>query len=174
VSGTLADDSLASAGQLRLTWLRFKRHRLAFISLFVVALFYLVAIFADFLAINDPHAVDARRGYLPPQVVHIFGDSGFNPHVDGMTGKRDMKTFKQVYVPDPNKKLPVTWFAHGYRYEMLGLFETDRHLLGLVSPEPLNGSTFWAPTPWAATCFLASWSRHGFRCRLASPASPSA
>ena len=123
MSGTLADDSLASAGQLRLTWLRFKRHRLAFISLFVVALFYLVAIFADFLAINDPHAVDARRGYLPPQAVHFFDANGFNPHVSGMIGKRDLKTFKQVFVPDPNKKLAVTLFAHGYTYDLFGLFE---------------------------------------------------
>jgi len=67
MSGSLADDRLANAGQLKLTWLRFKRHKLALISLFVVALFYLVAIFADFLAINDPHATDARRGYLPPK-----------------------------------------------------------------------------------------------------------
>lgn len=139
MSGTLVDDSLASAGQLRLTWLRFKRHKLAFISLFVVVLFYLVAIFADFLAINDPHAVDARRGYLPPQAVHIFDGSGFNPHVDGMTGKRDMKTFKQVYVPDPNKKLSVILFAHGYRYDLFGLFETDRHLLGLATAQSLDG-----------------------------------
>jgi len=139
VGGTLADDSLASAGQLRLTWLRFRRHKLAYVSLFIVVLFYLVAIFADFLAINDPHAVDARRGYLPPQAVHLFDANGFNPHVDGMTGRRDLKTFRQVYVPDPNKKLPVTLFARGYPYELFGLFETDRHLLGLVTPEPLDG-----------------------------------
>ncbi len=139
ISGGLTDDSLASAGQLRLTWLRFRRHKLAFISLFIVVLFYLVAIFADFLAINDPHAVDARRGYLPPQAVVLFDGGGFNPHVSGMIGKRDLKTFKQVFVPDPNKKLKVTLFAHGYTYELFGLFETDRHLLGLESPEALNG-----------------------------------
>ena len=134
---SLTDGSLASAGQLRLTWLRFKRHRLAFISLFIVILFYMVAIFADFLAINDPHAVDARRGYLPPQTVHVF--SGSAPYVNGMKGARDLKTFKQVYVPDPNKKLPVTLFAHGYTYDLFGLFETDRHLIGLSSPDPLDG-----------------------------------
>jgi len=40
--------------------------------------------------------------------------------------QRDLKTFKQVYVPDPNKQLPVTLFAHGYSYELFGLFEDDR------------------------------------------------
>ena len=103
ISGGLTDDSLASAGQLRLTWLRFKRHRLAFISLFIVALFYLVAIFADFLAINDPHAVDARRGYLPPQAVQLFDSGGFNPYVNGMTvsGKAG---FAPAYLVNPQVK----------------------------------------------------------------------
>jgi peptide/nickel transport system permease protein len=139
MSDALADDRLATAGQLKLTWLRFKRHKLALISLSIVVLFYLVAIFADFLAINDAHATDARRGYLPPQMVHLFDAGTFRPHVSGMKGTRDMKTFKQVYVPDPAKKLAVTLFAHGYSYELFGLFPTDRHLIGLVSPQPIDG-----------------------------------
>jgi peptide/nickel transport system permease protein len=150
MSGSLADDSLASAGQLRLTWLRFKQHRLAFVSLFIVILFYLVAIFADFLAINNPHAVDARRGYLPPQAVHFFDSDGMNPHVIGMKGQRDMKTFKQVYVPDPDKRLSITLFARGYEYELFGLIPTDRHLIGLVNPETLDGIYLLGT---AATCF---------------------
>jgi len=139
IDGGLNDDGLATAGQLRLTWLRFKRHKLAFVSLFIVMMFYMVAIFADFLAINDPHAIDARRGYLPPQAVQLFDGNGFNPHVSGMIGKRDLKTFKQVFVPDPKKQLPVTLFAHGYAYGLFGLFETDIHLLGLATSDPLDG-----------------------------------
>ena len=109
MSGSLSDASLASAGQLRLTWLRFKRHKLALVSLFIVALFYLVAVFADFLAINDPHAVDARRGYLPPQAVHFFNSDGFNPYVNGMTGSNGIgRPSNRSTCPDPNKKLPVT------------------------------------------------------------------
>ena len=45
-------------------------------------LFYLVAVFADFLAYADPHATDARRGYIPPQSIHWFdGDGSFRPYV---------------------------------------------------------------------------------------------
>ena len=44
------EDRFAEATQWQLTWWRFKRHKLALISLFLVALFYLVAILADFLA----------------------------------------------------------------------------------------------------------------------------
>ena len=47
MSGSLADERLAQAGQLALTWWRFKRHKLALISLFVVAFFYSIAAFAE-------------------------------------------------------------------------------------------------------------------------------
>ena len=100
-------DRFAEATQLQLTWWRFRRHRLAVISLVVVVLFYLVAAFADFLAINDPHATEARRSFIPPQAIHFFDDSGFNPHVYGLRGVRDRQTFQLVYTPDPNRKLPV-------------------------------------------------------------------
>ena len=40
------DDRLSQASQLQLTWWRFRRHRLAVISLAIVALFYLGAVFA--------------------------------------------------------------------------------------------------------------------------------
>ena len=34
----------------RLTWRRFRRHRIALVSLWVIILLYLIAAFADFLA----------------------------------------------------------------------------------------------------------------------------
>ena len=41
-------------------------------------------------------------------------------------------TFKRVYTPDPAKKLPVTLFARGFEYRLLGLIPTDRHLFGVA------------------------------------------
>ncbi len=139
MSGSLADERLAQAGQLRLTWWRFKRHKLAVVSLFIVILFYMVAIFADFLAISDPHATDARRSYIPPQGINLFDNGSFSPHVSGLKGVRDMKTFKLVYTPDPTRKLPVQFFARGYQYNLFGLIPTDRHLLGISGGTPVDG-----------------------------------
>jgi peptide/nickel transport system permease protein len=139
MSASLADDRLAQATQLQLTWWRFCRHKLALVSLGVVALFYLIAIFADFLAIADPHATDARRGFIPPQGIHLFADGAFSLHVTGLKGTRDMKTFKLAYIPDPTRKLPVTFFARGYEYNLFGLIPTDRHILGVVGGQPVDG-----------------------------------
>ncbi len=139
MSSAVTDDRLGQATQLRLTWWRFCRHRLAVISLVVVALFYLIALFADFLAIADPHATDARRSFIPPQGIHLFDETGFNPHVSGLKGVRDLKTFKLAYTPDPARKLSITLFPHGYAYNLFGIIPTDRHLLGIAGGEPVDG-----------------------------------
>jgi peptide/nickel transport system permease protein len=137
--GAVAEARFAQATQLQLTWWRFRRHKLAMVSLVVVALFYSVAVFADFLATSDPHATDARRSFIPPQGIHLFDDSGFNPHVYGLRGVRDPRSFKLAYTPDPARKLPVRLFAQGYSYHLLGLFETDIHLLGLEGGTRTDG-----------------------------------
>jgi peptide/nickel transport system permease protein len=86
-----SDDRLAQATQLQLTWWRFRRHKLAVVSLVIVALFYLGAVFADFLAVVDPHATDARRSFIPPQMISLFDNGAFAPHVSGLKGVRDPK-----------------------------------------------------------------------------------
>lgn len=131
---------IAQAGQLQLTWWRFRKHKLALAGGIVLIVFYMIAFFADFLSINDPHATAASRSFIPPQAIHFFDENGFNPHVYGLTGKRDLSTFKIVYQPDPERKLPVTLFAEGYTYHLFGLFETNRHILGLADPEAATGA----------------------------------
>lgn len=134
-----AEARYAEATQLQLTWWRFRRHKLAVVSLFVIVLFYGVAIFADFLATSDPHATDARRSFIPPQGIHLFDENGFNPHVYGLRGVRNPRTFQLSYSPDPARKLPVRLFVRGYTYNLLGLFETDIHLFGIEGGRPGEG-----------------------------------
>jgi peptide/nickel transport system permease protein len=55
-------------------------------------------------------------------------------YVNGVSGARDLKTFKKIYVNDPEVKIPVRLFARGYEYKFLGLIRTDRHLLGVSAP----------------------------------------
>ncbi len=131
-----AEARYAQATQLQLTWWRFRKHKLALISMVVIVLFYLVAIFADFLATTDPQATDARRSFIPPQGIHFFDENGFNPHVYGLRGVRNPRTFQLVYTPDPTRKLPVRMFVRGYTHNLLGLFETDIHLFGVDGARP--------------------------------------
>lgn len=134
-----AEAKVAVASQLQLTWWRFRRHKLAVWSGVVVALFYLVAIFADFLATIDPHDTDAKRSYIPPQAIHWFDEGRFAPHVYGLKGVRDPRTFKVIYTPDPNERRYLGLFVRGYGYNLFGFIPTERHLLGVTNGRPQDG-----------------------------------
>jgi len=67
---SLAEQRVAVATQWQLIWWRFRKHKLALGSTFVLAVFYLVVLFADFFAYADPHASDAQRSLIEPQSIH--------------------------------------------------------------------------------------------------------
>ena len=133
------EERFAVASQLQLTWWRFRRHRVAVVSGVVVILFYLVVIFADFLAYADPHDTDAKRSHIPPQGIHLFDNGAFRPFVYGLKQTRDPRTFKISYAPANDRPVPVTFFAHGYPYKLFGIIPTDRHLIGLENAQPGDG-----------------------------------
>ena len=134
------EETIASASQAKLIWWRFRKHKLAVASLVIVVLFYLMAAFADFLAVTDPHASDSRRSYIPPSSIHWFdADGSFRPHVLGLRQQRDMQTFRLVYRPDPERKLPIVLFAEGFEYRLFGLFSTNRHLIGIDGARGAEG-----------------------------------
>ncbi len=136
-ASSAAEEKVAVATELQLTWWRFKKHKVALVSGVIVALFYVVALLADFLAVTDPHATAAGRSYIPPQRIHWFdADGGLRPFVLALKGKRDLKTFKLISVPEPADKRYLKLFAAGYPYRFLGLFATDRHLIGLDRGSP--------------------------------------
>lgn len=71
-----AKDSVSKGkSPMRIAWRRFRGNGLAVGALYVIAVFYLVAILAPILAPFDPAAIQdvmATR-YLPPSLTHLFG-----------------------------------------------------------------------------------------------------
>ncbi len=109
---------------------RFLRHRLATVSAVIVALFYLVVVFADFLAYSDPTASNAQRALVPPQEIFFFADGRFYPHVLALKRSRNSETFGVEYVVDDSKRIRVGLFVEGYEYKLFGIIPTRTHLLG--------------------------------------------
>ncbi len=136
---TDAEERVSVATQWQLMWWRFKQHRLGLFSAVVIILYYLVVLFADFLAYVDPAQSEALRSLIAPQPIHWFDNGQFRPHVYALAGKRDPLTFKRVYEPDPEQKIPVTLFARGFEYKLLGVIPTDVHLIGLEGAPPEEG-----------------------------------
>jgi peptide/nickel transport system permease protein len=102
------------------------------VSAAIVLVFYVVAAFADFISYSEPFDTLAARSYIPPQPIHLFdADGHFHPQVYALKGKRDLRTFKLSYAPDPSDPRDLALFAHGYPYRLFGLFPTDIHLFGV-------------------------------------------
>jgi peptide/nickel transport system permease protein len=120
------------ASQWQLMWWKFKRHRLAVFGLIIVVAYYGIAIFADFFAPQSTSTYIAEYVYAPPQTIHFFRDGQFAPYVNGYTFERDPVSFKKIFSIDETTIIPIGLFVHGEPYKLLGLFETDIHLIGAL------------------------------------------
>lgn len=130
-------DRAAVASQWQLIWWAFKRHKLAMISLWITVAMYIVALVPGFFAINDPVAQNARATFSPPQRVHLIDTSnGFSigPYFHPMKLTRDPQTLAAIFVEDTTKKIPVHFFGRGYEYSVLGLFNSNVHLIASGDP----------------------------------------
>ena len=122
------------ASQWRLIWLTFRRHKLAMTGLVIVSLFYLIAIFAEFLAPFAPNQTSSANIFHPPQALHFIDaseDGGWRirPYVTGMVFKRDPFTLQTTYTANPDKKIYINIFGKGEAYELWGLIPMERHLI---------------------------------------------
>lgn len=118
------------ASQWQLMWWKFRRHHLAVFGLIIVILFYLMAIFAEFVAPQSERTYIAEYAYAPPQQIHLFRDGRFAPFVYGYSFERDPVSFKKIFAVDEETVVPLGLFVRGESYEVFGLFETDIHLFG--------------------------------------------
>ena len=125
-------DQIYTASQWQLIRKRFRRHKLAMGALVILIVLYILAIFAHFFSPHDPNKRSLAYRQAPPQKLHFFDEDGFNfrPYVYPLTSQIDLATFQNVYREDRRKKYPVYFFVRGYKYSLLGLWESDLHLFG--------------------------------------------
>ncbi|MBN1284530.1 MAG: ABC transporter permease [Anaerolineae bacterium] len=130
----IEDEKIAVASPRQLMWWKFRKHRVAVASAVVLVIFYLLALFADFLTFYDPNAYNSDFKFVPPQSITFIdaeGNFSLRPGVSGLISKRDPETLRITYETDPTRWYPIHFFVKGYSYKLLGLIETDVHLFGL-------------------------------------------
>lgn len=118
--------------QWRLMWRKFKRSKTAIIGGIFVLLFYLSALFANFLA---PYGGDQRFTdylYAPPQALHFDFQNGL--YVVKLQKHFDPDTLRITYTTDDNQKFPIHFFVHDSAYKLAGLIDGDVHLFGTNDP----------------------------------------
>ncbi|MBN1346945.1 MAG: ABC transporter permease [Phycisphaerae bacterium] len=132
------DEKYFLASQWRLMWWKFQDHKVAFLSLWVVVLFYLVAVFCEFVSPNDPQKRNAKRSYCPPQRVRLFHQGGLRrPFVYPQVQHVDPETLARAYTNDTSAPQPIRFFVKGDPYRLWNLIPMHRHIVGLDGGQKL-------------------------------------
>jgi peptide/nickel transport system permease protein len=131
------------ASAWKLMWMKFRRHKVAVASAYVLLAFYLMVPFVEFIA---PYNQTKRNGdflYAPPQPVHLFHDGGFvGPFVYPYKFTFNLETFRRDYTVDRSTPQRVRFLCRTDAYDLWGLVPLDRHLF--CPPE--GGTLFIAGT----------------------------
>ena len=120
------------ASPRRLMWWRFRRHRLALISLVVMAAAYIIAGTCEFWAPTTQGAYHASDPYAPPHRVHIGFDGGIKFYAYGYHSKANADTLQREFTTDKSHRVALKFFAKGEHYKLLGFIPMDRHFFGPV------------------------------------------
>ncbi len=128
------EDTYEILSQRQLIWRKFKRHRLAYICLFILLFLYAVALLAEFVGPYDPFERYPEHLYAPPTRIRFIDEEGnfsLRPFVYGYKSELDMETFQRHYAEDTTEKHHLRFFIEGSEYKLLGLIPTNIHLFGV-------------------------------------------
>ena len=132
-----SDERFYYANPWKLIMWRFRRHRLAMISLVVLVLLYLGAVFAEFVS---PYTATWRAEGLqmmPPSKIHIFHEGSLHrPFIYALERTLDQETFKYVFTEDTSTPYPILLFTQGVEYKMWGQWPMSIHLFGTGEGAP--------------------------------------
>jgi len=122
----------------RQVWRRFRRHRVGLIGLCVLIILYICAVFAEFIAPNDPYE---RFGYpyMPPQRIHFRDSEGnfsLHPFVYGIRYVFNPAELQNEYEEDVTARHYLGLFVRAKPYRILGLIPASVRLFGTEDGTP--------------------------------------
>jgi peptide/nickel transport system permease protein len=135
-AAAVEDERFYYASPTQMMWWRFRRHKVALWCLIGLVLFYLVAIFSEFVAPYDPLGRFPEAIRCRPSKVRIYEEGrGFQwPFVYRMEATLDEETFELSCQEILDVKYPIGLFVRGWKYKLLGLIPADIHLFGVEEP----------------------------------------
>ncbi len=95
------------------------------ILIVLLAGLHAVVLFAGFFAPYNAKEQDRNHPYSPPQKLHFAGASGF--HIRPFVYAEDDGE-------DRSREYPIRFFVRGNSYSISGIYTSDLHLFGVVSP----------------------------------------
>lgn len=125
-------DKYYYASQWQLMGRKFRKHKLAMISAFVLMVFYVIAILGNFIAPQGTEQYDGKYVNCAPTPVHMFHEGKFvGPFVYGLKMERDPVTYMAHFAEDTEKICRLRFFVQGDEggeYKWFGLIPSNIHL----------------------------------------------
>jgi peptide/nickel transport system permease protein len=119
-----------TASQWQLMWWKFRRHRLAVIAAWLLAINYGSIFISEWIAPYNLHTRHADFIHFPPQPLHLWRNGHFvGPFVYGFTSKLNMENLKREYTPDTNTIEPLRFFCSGEPYMFWGEIPASFHFV---------------------------------------------
>ncbi|TVR51628.1 MAG: ABC transporter permease [Puniceicoccaceae bacterium] len=115
--------------QWQLIRLRFRRHKVALFSLYLLFALYLLALFAGFFAPYSQNWRNVDYTNCHPLIPRFSFTEGF--HLLGVERHRDPVTLRAAYVVDRDDAVPLGFFVPGEPYQLLWLVETRIRFFGV-------------------------------------------
>jgi peptide/nickel transport system permease protein len=140
---TIADAAptrVAVAGQWKLMWWKFRKHRLALWSGVLVLTIYVIALLAPVIVPKDPNAYNAAYAYTPPMNVDFFsqdadGNRTFGFHTYDWTVKTNALSLQKTFERDETKRIDLQFFAPSPEpRKLLGFIPVNRVFFGPSDP----------------------------------------
>jgi peptide/nickel transport system permease protein len=145
-------------------WQKLKRNSLARYGGLLLVLFYVIVIFAEFVAPYNPYAAQADGSLLPPTQIFWKTEQGqfIGPHVYPTTqGPVSLETGARMLKRDRTQPSPIRFFVRGAEYQFLQFrlplptrfsltdpkievidifpgFKSNLHLFGAIGPGKIN------------------------------------
>ena len=90
-----------------IAWKQFRKHQLARLSLTILAILYILAAFADFIAPYPERFINTSATFQPPNRIYMRDESGAfsRPFIYPMQKTIDRETFETVWEEDTSQKL---------------------------------------------------------------------
>ena len=98
----------------------------------VLAVLYLLILFADFIAPYSNTYSNRDMSYAPPSKVYTIDENGklSRPYTYNYIREFEPALMQTVYKQDRSQKHFIKLFAKGESYKFLGIIKSDRHLFG--------------------------------------------
>jgi peptide/nickel transport system permease protein len=127
-------NEIKSVSEFQMHLKDFRRNRMALVSLWLLAILYGSAVFADFIAPYSYKNENRQFSYCPPSKVHWFKEGRLVwPYLYAVELSYNSWHARE-YTTDKSKEYPVKLFLKGEQYRLLGMIPTSRHLFGVQNP----------------------------------------